>query len=553
MTRTRFLELIFWLGGMAIASRLFYWQILQSSSLKAQADQQQLSWIDIPSVRGSVMASDNFPLASTIENYLLYVNPQKLPSASLEFVDLLPSSQSARARLETALKSRLSWYVIARQLPLPVKQQLEALRVPGLGFEPEPGRIYPEGSSSAFLLGFVGQNDSGVAQGYFGLEGFYDRLLSGRPGRLLQEHDAFNRPIIFGTDFRLAPQSGRNLVTSIDRTVQFILARALEEGVAKYNADGGSIVAMDPFTGQILGLASLPSYDPVNYSGYSQDIYPNPVIAQGYEPGSTFKVVVMASALDAGVVAPQTECTICTGPVTIADATVRSYNDKYYPGSTMADVILHSDNVGMVYVSRKLGKTRLLSYLRRFGFGHPTGIDLEEESSPSMRPDDQWYEIDWATTAFGQGVAITRLQLLRAVAAIANGGELVTPRVATGQIIDGQIKPFPPAKKQRIISAKAAGQMTQMMVNGVNQGEARYFKPEGYSIAGKTGTAQVPISGHYDPTKVISSFIGFAPADNPKFVMLVTLNDPKPSQWGSTTAAPLWFSAAGKLFTYYGI
>ncbi|MBI2008543.1 penicillin-binding protein 2 [Candidatus Amesbacteria bacterium] len=553
MNRIRFLQLIFYLGGIAIASRLFYWQVLQASTLKAQADQQQLSWIDIPSARGNILASDNFPLASTIENYLLYVNPQKLAPSSPDFIDLLPSSDSARTRLQTARNSSLSWFVLARQIPLSVKQKIASLQIQGLGFEPEPGRIYPEGTSSAFLLGFVGQNESGLPQGYFGLEGFYDRLLSGRPGKLLQEHDAFNRPIILGANLSLAPQAGRTLTTSIDRSVQFILSQALTEGVSKYHADGGSIVAMDPATGQILGLASLPSYDPGEFTSFSQESYPNPVIAQSYEPGSTFKVLVMASALDAGAVTPQTVCTICTGPVTIADATVRSYNDKYYPDSTMTDVILHSDNVGMVFVSRKLGKSRFLNYLRRFGFGQPTGIDLQEEASPFLRPDGQWYEIDWATAAFGQGIAITRLQLIRAVAAIANGGKLVTPRIATGQIVDGQFKPFPPTEPVRIISTKAAAQITQMMVNGVNQGEVRYSKPAGYLIAGKTGTAQVPISGHYDPSQVISSFIGFAPADRPKFVMLVTLDNPAPSQWGSTTAAPLWFSAAKKLFSYYGI
>jgi len=551
MTRIRLLEFLFLLGLAAIAWKLFHWQVLQASSLKAQADQQQLSWIDIPSSRGDILASDNFPLAASVENYLLYVDPQKLSSTG--FLDLLPSSDSAKTRLRTALTSRLAWYVLARQIPPTIKEKIEAANITGLGFEPEPARVYPESTSSAYLLGFVAQNEAGLPQGYFGLEGFYDRLLSGRPGRLLQEHDAFNRPIVFGTDFRLHPQPGRSLATSVDRTVQFILTQALADGISKYHADGGSIIAMDPATGHILGLSSFPAYDPRDIKNFSQADFPNPLISQGYEPGSTFKVVIMASALDAGVVTPQTICTACAGPVTIGDATVKSYNDKYYPGSDMTGVILHSDNVGMVFVSRKLGKSRFLEYIRRFGFGRPTGIDLQEESSPPLRPDDQWYDIDWATAAFGQGIAVTRLQMLRAVAAIANGGRLVTPQVATGQIIDGKFKAFTPSAPTRIISPKAAALAAQMMVNGVNNGEVRYYKPAGYSIAGKTGTAQVPISGHYDPSKVIASFIGFAPADKPKFVMLVTLNDPKPSQWGSTTAAPLWFSAAAKLFSYYGI
>lgn len=551
MTRIRLLEILFLLGIIGIAWKLFFWQVIQSQSLKLKADQQQLSWIDIPSNRENILSSDGFPLAASLENYLLYVDPRKL--SSTDFLADLPSSDSAKVRLQDALSSRLSWYVIARQVPLAIKLKIESQKIPGLGFEPEPGRVYPEGTSSAFLLGFVAQNESGLPQGYFGLEGFYDRLLSGRPGQLLQEHDAFNRPIVFGQNFRMTPRPGLTLVTSIDRTVQLIISQALAEGVSKYNADGGSIAAMDPNSGQILGLASQPGYDPLDLKNFSQADFPNPLVSQGYEPGSTFKVIVMAGALDSGAVTPQTVCTLCTGPATIGDATIRSYNDKYYPGSTMTDVILHSDNVGMVFVSRQMGKSRFLENIRRFGFGKPTGIDLQEESSPSMRPDDQWYDIDWATAAFGQGIAVTRLQMLRAVASIANGGKLVTPKVATGQLVDGQFKPFPSPAPSQIISPKAAALTTQMMVNGVNNGEVRYYKPAGYLIAGKTGTAQVPISGHYDPTQVISSFIGFAPADKPKFVMLVTLNNPKPSQWGSTTAAPIWFSAAKKLFSYYGI
>ncbi|TSC88347.1 MAG: cell division protein FtsI (penicillin-binding protein 3) [Microgenomates group bacterium Gr01-1014_16] len=551
MSRIRLLKFVFWLGGLGIACRLIYWQVFQASSLKAQADQQQLTWFDIPSPRGDILASDLFPLATSVENYLLYIDPQKL--SSTDFLASLPSSDSAKARLQTALDSSLSWYVLSHQVPQSVKEEIESRHISGLGFEPEPGRTYPEGTASAYLLGFVAQNQSGLPQGYFGLEGFYDRLLSGRPGRLLQEHDAFNRPIIFGKNFRILPQSGHSIKTSIDRTVQHIIYQALSDGLAKYNARGGSIAVLEPFTGQVLGLVSIPGYDPAAFSKYSQSDYPNPLVADSYEPGSTFKAIVMAAALDSGVVTPQTICATCSGPVTIGDATVRSYNDKYYPGSDMFDVILHSDNVGMVFVSRKLGRSQLLDYIRRFGFGSPTGIDLQEESSPPLRPDDQWREIDWATLGFGQGIAITRLQLLRAVSVIANGGKLVSPRIGSGQLINGRIEPFSPTPPTRIISAKSAALVTQMMVNGVNRGEVRYYKPPGFQIAGKTGTAQVPISGHYDPTKVISSFIGFAPADNPKFVMLVTLDDPTPSQWGSTTAAPIWFSIARQLFAYYGI
>jgi cell division protein FtsI/penicillin-binding protein 2 len=217
----------------------------------------------------------------------------------------------------------------------------------------------------------------------------------------------------------------------------------------------------------------------------------------------------------------------------------------------MTEVILHSDNVGIIFVSRKLGKSEMLAYIRKFGFGQLTGIDLQEESSPILRPDDQWQDVDWATAAFGQGIAVTRIQMLTAVNAIANGGKLIPPRVVTGIESEGKIKKLSPPSSISVISPEAASAMTRMMINGVEKGEVRYYQVPGYIVAGKTGTAQVPISGHYDKEKVIASFIGFAPADNPKFSMLVTLREPQTSPWGSTTAAPLWFGIAESLFRYF--
>jgi cell division protein FtsI/penicillin-binding protein 2 len=216
----------------------------------------------------------------------------------------------------------------------------------------------------------------------------------------------------------------------------------------------------------------------------------------------------------------------------------------------MTDVILHSDNVGMIFVGRKLGKSRILSYVRKFGFGKLSGIDLQEEDTPEIREDDRWQDVDWATLAFGQGIAVTRLQMLAAVNAIASGGNLYSPRLVTGIETAGVVKKVPAPPPVRVISQKAAATMTAMMINGVNNGEVRYYKVPGYMVAGKTGTAQVPIAGHYDEEKLIASFVGFAPAENPRFTMLVTLREPQTSPWGSTTAAPLWFGIAEGIFRY---
>jgi cell division protein FtsI/penicillin-binding protein 2 len=310
---------------------------------------------------------------------------------------------------------------------------------------------------------------------------------------------------------------------------------------------------MDSQTGHILAMVSLPGYDPSRFTDYSPDLYKNPIVSEGYEPGSTFKTIVMSSALDAGVITPDTPCEICTGPQLINGEYIRSYDNKYYPNTSMRDVILHSDNIGMVFVSRRLGKTKMLDYIRKYGFGKLTGVDIQEESTPEIRPDSQWQDVDWATAAFGQGIAVTRLQMVTAVNAIANQGILLPPRIVTGIQSDGVTKPVPVPPPSYVISPESAATMTNIMTYAVDNGEVRYYRVPGYSVAGKTGTAQVPIAGHYDPNVVIASFVGFAPADNPKFTMLVTLKNPQNNSWGSTTAAPIWFKIAGELFRYFQI
>jgi cell division protein FtsI/penicillin-binding protein 2 len=301
-------------------------------------------------------------------------------------------------------------------------------------------------------------------------------------------------------------------------------------------------------------MTSIPGYDPAYYSQSDPKIYKNPIISDGYEPGSTFKTLIMTAGLDAGVVTPETVCTSCNGPTVIADKVVRNWDNKYFPSSTMKDVILHSDNVGMVFVAKKLGKQKMYQYLKSFGLGELTNIDLQEEASPTLRPAADWYDIDQATIAFGQGIAVTPLQMTTAVNTIANRGVKVEPHIITEIITEkGKKTSIKPSTSFQVVSTQAAIKMTEMMTYAVNNGAVKTYKPDGYLIAGKTGTAQVAIEGHYDKDKVIASFVGFAPADNPKFTMLVTLASPKSSPWGSTTAAPLWFSIATELFRYYRI
>ncbi len=405
-------------------------------------------------------------------------------------------------------------------------------------------RFYPQGSQSAFLTGFVGKDVDGQNLGYFGLEGFFDRQLRGKEGLVKQETDVFNRPILIGDLSSFPAQDGQDIVTSFDLTLQYFLSEALKEALPKYQAEGGSIILMESNTGKILAMVDSESYDPNIYWTYSNQDFTNRLVTAAYEPGSTFKPLVMAMALNDKVINLNTICDVCNRPMQIGEWTIKSYNDKYYANNSLYDIILHSDNVGMAFISKKLGKKRLISYLKDLNFGQKTGIELQEESTPPLKSDKDWYEIDLATAAFGQGIAVTRLQMVSAINVLANRGIYVSPTV----LVDDKTK-----KSKRVYSSTVVESVVNMMVNGVEKGEVRYYKPKGYTIAGKTGTAQVPIAGNYDETRVISSFVGFAPAHKPKFTMLVTLDNPKSSPWGSQTAAPLWFSLSQKIFTYYQI
>ena len=532
---------------------------------------QYFSAFSLPAKRGEILASDGFPLATDRGVSLLYAEPKKFEKETGLIVDkiapfLIEESEEEigadkdflieekKKRLAEKLKnSNLVWIPLQQRIEEEEKRAIESLQIAGLGFEDEHIRSYPEGTASAYFLGFVGKDNDGSEKGYFGLEGLYDLDLRGRSGLVRREKDAVGRPILMGFLEREEERDGRSLLTTIDRTVQFIAAQELEKALEKYGAVSGSVVVMEPETGAILGMVSLPTYDPETYFDFEEKIFPNPAVTDFYEPGSTFKVLVMAAALNEGVVDPETKCDQCAGPITIADYSIHTWNDEYYPESTATEILIHSDNVGMVFVGQALGKGKLFEYLERFGFGQLTGVDLQDDTSPALRPREKWGEIDLATASFGQGIAVSPLQMVRAVGAIANNGEMVKPFLAKGVLDQEKLTDIKLENKKRVISPKTASTMTQMMVEAVEQGETKWIKPIGFTIAGKTGTAQIPVAGHYDEEKTIASFVGFAPAKDSRFVMLVTLREPSSSPWGAETAAPLWFNITRRLLIYFGI
>jgi len=564
--RTNIIFIFFFVFSITVGARLFYWQVISGTKLTKEAENQHWASYEIPAKRGKILASDGFPLVSNEQAYLVFASPLdiKIPpktAAKLLAPFIVPDGlidtdfqkKTEDMILERLSRADLNWIPLKHKVPDDIKDKIEALKLDGIGFEDEARRSYPEGSSSSQLLGFVGADYYGQDMGYFGLEGYYNLELKGRSGILRREKDASGRPILVGLSEGEAPKDGRDLVTTIDRSVQYIIDKKLKKGVWQYGAVSGLVVVLNPKTGAVLGIASQPSYDSANYMYYDKSSYPNPAIAMSYEPGSTFKVLIMAAAINEHLVNADTVCDQCSGPRTISDYTIKTWNDKYYPQSTMTQVIQHSDNVGMVFVSDKLGKEMLVSYIQKFGFGKPTGVDLQEESSPLLRADNDWKQIDLATASFGQGIAVTPLQMVRAVSTIANGGKLMKPYVVKKVLGPEGTTEILPKAQTNVISPATAAVITEIMVNAVDMGESKWAKPKGYRIAGKTGTAQIPVAGHYDNEKTIASFVGFAPADDPQFAMLVILREPATSQWGSETAAPLWFDISKDLFDYYGI
>lgn len=546
--------IVFIILFLTILVRLFYWQIIKGGELAAQAAAQYNYIYELKAKRGEIFFSNNQRFVINQPGYLIYANPHEIADKTAFSNLLSPIIQTDPATISAMLKDELFWVAVKKRAPEDMKQQVEALHLPGVGFEDDPLRFYPEASTGAQFLGFVSKDVNGEQKGYFGLEGYYDREIRGRGGVVKTLTDAFGRPILLGDQSKEPITDGRDLLLNIDQTIQYAVENALDRGMEKYGAKGGSVIVMDPKTGAILAMASRPSYDPFHFSDYDQEVYKNPAVASLYEPGSTFKTLVMASAINENVVTPETVCTICAGPVELGGFTIRTWNNQYEPNSTMLDVLIHSDNTGMVFVGKQLGQKKLLEYIRNFGIGTKTNVDLQDEESPLLRADTDWHEIDYATATFGQGLAVTPLQMVRAVGAIANGGLLMEPHMVKAVRKEtGEEIPIEPKVVRRVITPTTAKVVTEMMVQAVDKGEAKFAKPKGYRIAGKTGTAQIPIAGHYDPTKTIASFVGFAPADDPKFIMLVKMDQPSSSIFGAETAAPLFFDIAKQLFVYYKV
>ena len=410
----------------------------------------------------------------------------------------------------------------------------------GLHFRPHPQRSYPEGALASNVLGFVSRE----GRGYFGIEEKYNNLLAGNPIQVLVPTDPHK-----AVDIPRVPD-GTTLVLTINRDLQASVEQILDDSLTKYGALHGTIVVMDPHNGEILALASSPRMDPSQFWNYSS-VYQNAsefdrAISMPYEPGSVLKILTMAGALDSGTVAPSTPF-LDTGAIMVGGATIRNWDDQAWGQQDMIGCLQHSLNVCLAWVSGQMGAQNFYGYMNRFGLGHLTGIDLAGEAAGRLKVpgDGDWYPVDLATNAFGQGVSVTPLQMMMAASSIAGDGRMVAPHVLSAMVRDGRQYSVPAQYAGSPISASTAQTLSQMLAISLENETSNALVP-GYRVAGKTGTAQIPSDFGYEAGATNASFIGWGPVDDPKFMIYVWLERPSASIWGSETAAPVFAQVAQK-------
>ncbi len=473
--------------------------------------------------------------------------------------EIAPVAESAECAQEsTAVKkitdfiTRLGkhddpWEPVAQGVDAESLDRLLALKIEGISYVLKDSRSYPEKGFGGHVLGFVGRNDADSAVGQYGLEGYFDDFLAGKPGEIFSQ---------LGSRAYTPAIDGGSLVLTIDRTVQYTACKMLREAVAKYSADSGTLVIVEPSTGRVLAMCGAPDFDPGVYSEVdSIATYNNQAIFTPYEPGSIFKPFTLAAGIDAGAITPNTTFND-PGFVKVDDRTIRNASDKTHGLITMTFGLEESVNTAMVYAMQRTGRDTFTQYVKNFGFGTLTGITLNSEVAGTIASLDEPGIVYAATASFGQGITVTPLQVAMAYAAIANGGALMVPQIVDEmQYSDGTVDTILPEKIRHVIDAKTAVTVGGMLVSVVENGHGKRAKVPGYWIAGKTGTAQIAQSGGYSETAFNGSFAGFGPVEDPKFAMVVKIENPKSDTilFAESTAAPLFGQIAKFLLEYYRI
>jgi cell division protein FtsI (penicillin-binding protein 3) len=546
-TRVLIVAAVIGLALSGVSGRLAWLQIIKSGELAHMAERQYSRTVVLHAQRGPIVDRHGAALASSTPAESLFAQPRAVVDPVRVAARLSPLVGVPESELHAALTSSRPWVWLRRKMPPAVAAQIKALREPGLGVLAEPLRLYPNRELAAHVVGF-----EGVDGGLEGVERAYDKDLAGAPGKALVGRDALGREVVT-QQVLVAPAPGHGVMLTIDSTIQYIAEREIDAAFRRTHSKAAMAVVMDPRTGDVLAMAVRPTFNPNTFLDVpARDHWRNRAVTDPFEPGSTFKVILAAAALQEGVVKPDDLIYAENGAITIAKTTIHDW--KKYGWLSFGEVLQNSSNVGTIKVGLMLGPERYYRYMSAFGFGAPTGVGLAGESRGLLRDPARWSALSLPTMSIGQEVSVTALQMVAAFGAVANGGTLMQPRLvkATFDPDGRESRRVPPQAVRQVISPETARTLGDMLTRVVEGGTGHLAAIPGYAVGGKTGTAQKldPATRRYSRAPGVLSFVGFAPVDDPRFVMLVMLDEPRNEKWGSEAAAPI-FSAIGREILRY--
>ncbi|HKK01525.1 MAG TPA: penicillin-binding protein [Desulfuromonadales bacterium] len=550
--RIRLVGLLFVIVFALIVSRAFCLQVLNQQKWEKRAERQYQHVIPLAAKRGTIFDCNGEEMALSLQVDSVYVDPQQVTDGGHEAKSLAASLKLSVATVKKRLDANRSFVWIKRLVSPQESKKVRTLDLPGVHFIKEHKRYYPNGSIGAQVIGFTGLDPKGLE----GIEHQYNSLILGQGGYLVTERDALGRGLGVGNQVIQGRSEGDNVYLTLDKNLQYIAEKELASGVSAVHARGGTVVMLDPQTGKVLAMASQPDYNPNALSKYTPRDWRNRAVCDTYEPGSTFKIFLMSSALDAGVVHTGETFNCENGAYAIGGKIIHDH--EKFGQLTITQILKYSSNIGAAKIGALLGRERFYRYIRDFGFGSRTGIDLPGEVDGLLRKPSDWFDVDLATISFGQGISVTPIQLATAAAAVANGGSLMRPYVVerveapSGAVV----YKADPKVVRHVVSEAATGKVRAMMIQAVEDGgTGTLAKVPGYEVGGKTGTAQKidPVTGAYSTEKIVASFVGFVPARNPRLVILVVVNEPEDRAYGGLAAAPIFSRIAAQSLRYLGV
>jgi len=516
--RLKIILLTIYFCFILVLGRLFYWQIIKGHELRDKAISQIYKLNTIIPPQGDVLSSDNYPLSLDYSYYSLSLyKPNfkyELPKILQEIEKVEPEFATQNAvLLEKFNNPAQKWMEFVTKFTREQSQQLAIIS--GLEFYPKQARLYPEKSLALNII----RN----------LEQYYRRQISGQVGFSRSVIDGIGNSLLTRKNWKKNEFDGQDIHTTINRQIQLLSEKSLINGIEKYQADSASLIIIKPQTGEIIAMASVEATP----SSTSTTKVTN--ISNLFEPGSIFKPIIMSAALDSGNLSPNFICDKCQNSRQIGQYSINNWDDNFHPDSTLQDIIKNSDNIGMSYVIDQLGLKKFLEYYQLLRLDQKTGVELSGESVSPQKT--SWPDIDFATASFGQGIAVNQLQMIQAFNTIANNGELVKVHLNQQS----------PVNKVKVFDQSTTALMTKILNYAVDNSPVSVLKPKDISICAKSGTSQVAVKGGYTDSSTIGSYIGYYPCENPIFTMIVTIDNPKSSPWGSSTAAPIWFELAEKI------